>query len=206
MASIAPVLGPVAATAGGEGCPTSRCCGPASVRSLIAKALSLTGFLAATAERLERDASQARQWAAEFLGKLPHGRIAEPELRAALIRHLREDPDRMTRASCAESLGRRGARDVETESARVALCLALGDEEQEVARSATLSLVRLDDPAAIPALIHHLQRTQDAGEVTGNRLAQASLRGLSHTTVNLTPRQWRSGWRENRPAPGRGNR
>ncbi|MEE8466844.1 MAG: HEAT repeat domain-containing protein, partial [Planctomycetota bacterium] len=162
--------------------------------------------LAATAELLERDAPQARQRAAELLGKLPHGRRAEPELRAALIRHLREDPHWMTRASCAESLGRRGARDVETESARVALCLALGDEEPEVARSATVSLVRLDDPAAIPALINHLQRTQVAGEVTGNRLAQASLRGLSHTTQNLTPRQWRSWWRENRPAPGRRNR
>ncbi|MEE8466846.1 MAG: HEAT repeat domain-containing protein [Planctomycetota bacterium] len=131
--------------------------------------MSLTGFLAATAEFLERDASQARQRAAKFLGKLPHGRRAEPRLRAALIRHLGEDPDWMTRASCAESLGRRGARDVETGSARVALCLALGDEEQEVARSATVSLVRLDDPAAIPALIHPLQRTEVTGEVTGHQ-------------------------------------
>jgi len=157
--------------------------------------------LAATAELLERDEDLARQRGAELLGQLPHGRALEPELRGALIRHLESDPDWATRASCAESLGRRGYRDVETETVRRALSRALGDDDPEVARAAVLALVRLDDPAAIPALINYLQRSETAGEFIGNRLAQAGLRGLSHTTQNLTPKQWRSWWREHRPPP-----
>ena len=92
---------------------------------------------------------------------------------------------------------------MEIDSARAALSSALGDDEQEVARAAALGLVRLDDPNAIPALINYLQRTQNAGEIIGNRLAQKCLAGLSHTAESRTPKEWRSWWRANRPAPNR---
>jgi len=182
--------------------------GNGSTAFLCASVLARIGrpAVAAAAGLLERDESQARQRGAELLGKLPYAGAAEPELRAALIQLLATDQDWMTRTSCAETLGRRGARDVQVAVARGALCLALGDDDPEVARSAALGLVRLDDPAAIPALIHYLQQTLNAGEVIGNRLAQKSLSGLSHTTGSRTPKEWRSWWRQNRPAPNRRNR
>jgi hypothetical protein len=160
---------------------------------------------------LERDVPQERARAADLLAQLPYYGDQEPALRSVLIDHLASDSDWQARKACAEALGRRGSRDIETLQARKALCRALSDEDSEVARAAAFGLARLKDPTAIPALLNYLERAHRAADLVSYEAAQRVLRSLTGSDRIRTPRQWRDFWRTRRTRPsgessGDGNR
>ena len=144
---------------------------------------------------LEReDSPEARRRAANLLGELPNALEREPAVRARLIAHLGQDPDWLVRKSCALAVASRATRDVEIATARSALSRALSDPDPGVARAAAEGLVQLEDPAAIPALIDYLARSQRAGDLRGELTAQASLRALSGELGTRDVRAWRQWW------------
>ena len=147
------------------------------------------------------DREEARMRAAKLLGDLPHALDREPEVRTALERRLADDPVWIVRAKAAEALGKRGTRDRQTAHTRRALASALGDDDVGVSRSAALALERLDDPAAIPALINYLQRAIADADIVTLRVAQRALKSLSGEPDERDPAGWRAWWREARPAP-----
>lgn len=144
---------------------------------------------------LERPSPTARRRAAELLARLPHGRGREGAVRDALVARLDRDPDWSVRAAVCGALGARGARDVETAPWRRALVAALGDGERSVTRGAVQALAALEDPAAVPALIRFLERSQGDGDLAGYRVAQDVLQGLTGTAQRRTPAGWGDWWR-----------
>lgn len=144
----------------------------------------------------ERD---ARMRAARLLGQLPRAGKDEAAVLAGLIRCLANDPEWIVRSQAAESLGRRGGRDVQTEDCRRALSMALADEDPSVVIKACLGLAFLGDVASVPALINHLDRSQRDGDVRGVSASQQALVYLTKVNnLQADTRWWRDWWRENR--------
>lgn len=156
-----------------------------------------------TAGQLDAERDVARMRAAELLAELPYapGPGDEDLVRAALVERLADDPSWLVRAKAAEALGRRGASDRETATARRALCGALADPEPTVVVRASQALVVLEDPEAIPALINLLERKARASDVGGLRAAQAALQALSGQREDRDVSEWRAWWVEHRPPP-----
>jgi hypothetical protein len=150
--------------------------------------------LGAVTELLKNPAARARQRAAMALARMPHGAREEPQLREALVLASR-DPDWTVRTQVARTLGARGARDLESAPWRLALEASLADADPLVAQAAAESLVQLDDPAAIPALIDALERASRSGETAVFGAAQAALVRLSGSPEQPSVEAWRAVWR-----------
>lgn len=155
--------------------------------------------LPAVLAKLESPEEQSRQWSARLLGELPNGLEYEDAVLTALARHLAEDGDWLTRAQCAESLGKRGSRARTTQDLRRVLVQALADPDGGVRRAAAGGLAELDDPAAVPALIGYLERGMGAGDLPECLAAETALCSLTGAPRGLGVKGWRDWWRARRP-------
>jgi HEAT repeat protein len=150
------------------------------------------------------DSPLARRRASRTLGEIAFQRIpagmTTEVVRAALAQHLQEDDDWIVRSQCALALaswGRSTPEDMAVSSRQIVP--ALGDEDDSVRKDAIQALGRLGDPRVIPALVNHLERCINGGNMGEIVMAQKSLAALSGMKRTLTPAQWRSWWRDERP-------
>jgi hypothetical protein len=152
----------------------------------------------AVAGRLGVGERESRRRAADLLGRLPHARSREAQVREPLEHALAGDPEWSVRAECARALGARGARARDREGARRALEAALFDSDPAVGEAACVGLVDIGDPRAVPALIDQLEAlARGAGGLAPLRATQAALTALTGAAVPLDPRSWRVWWSVN---------
>ncbi|MCA9003402.1 MAG: HEAT repeat domain-containing protein, partial [Planctomycetes bacterium] len=142
--------------------------------------------------------------ASRALGEIAFQRIPAntptAPVRAALADHLKNDRDWIVRSQCALALaswGRSTTEDMAQTSGP--LVAALVDEDEQVRKDVLQALGRLRDPRTLPALINHLERAINRGEMGEIVTCQKVLGAVSGDPKRRTPAQWRVWWRDHRP-------
>ncbi|MCB9906561.1 MAG: HEAT repeat domain-containing protein [Planctomycetes bacterium] len=196
-------IGPQSAPALAEVLPLGLGLGPVAVEDLLVQIGSPA--VGPILEQLKRkDSDLARRRAAKALAAMadrgiPAGAPAS-EVREALGQCLLHDSDWIVRSQSALALapwGRRSAADM-ADSSRF-LVPSLKDPDASVRTDVVHALARLGDPRTFPAMINHLERSEQGGDMSQAMLTQAALCAMTRRNDAKTPEAWRAWWRDARP-------
>ncbi len=149
--------------------------------------------------KLRSDSARARRRCANLLAQLPHARGSEDEVLERLRLAATVDDDWMVRAQAARAIGLRGMAARTTGDSRRVLEKVLSDPDPAVSGAACRGLITLDDLAAVPALIQHLERLERNGSSFSTlRTAQEALSELTRWPGRHSTAEWQAWWVRNR--------
>jgi HEAT repeat protein len=196
-------LGPLSANALSEVLVLGAGLGPVAVEELLIQ-IGGPAVEPLLIQLARDDTPTARRRASRTLGEIAFQRIpagmTTEAVRAALSERLQKDKDWIVRSQCALALaswGRSTPQDMSSSAGQ--LVRGLVDPDDQVRRDVIQALGRLGDPRTLPALINHLERSINAGELGEIVTTQKALGVLSGEAKKRTPEQWRAWWRDHRP-------